>query len=128
MSDASPQFVGSLVAGLAALLGLGVAAKKFSGRPEAREISPQPLQVKQAPEYAEKKELEALRVELMARIAEHERRNETDMSLIRSELTILRRGSDNVQRRINNMATMLYSIAGKLGIVPGALVQAEDEG
>lgn len=120
MNEVSPTFIGAVVSALAVILGLAVTWKKFSGKSEPREITPQPLAVKQAPEYAEKKELDALRVELIQRIVDHERRNETDMGLIRSELTILRHGSDNVQRRINNMASTLYSIAGKLGIVSAA--------
>ncbi len=117
MSEPSPQFMGWLIAGLTTLLGLGVAARKYSGAPEARTISPQPLEVKVKPEYVEKKELDALRVELIQRIVDHERRNESDMGLIRSDLTVLRRGSDYVQMRVNGMANTLYSIAGKLGIV-----------
>lgn len=116
----TPEQIGMLVAGLTVILALAVTWRKFSGATEARTISPQPLEVKQTPEYAEKKELDALRVELIQRIVDHERRNETDMGLIRSELTILRHGSDNVQRRINGMSGLLYSIAGKLGIVSGS--------
>ena len=123
----SPQFIGWLVAGLTSLLGLGVAARKYAGAPESRKIEPQPLEVKQVPEYAEKKELEALRLELIQRIVDHERRNESDMGLIRNDLTILRRGIETMQRRSNGMAMMLYSIAGKLGIVPATLSQEDGE-
>lgn len=118
MNEYNPAFVGALVSGLAAILGLALLWKKLSGKSEPREISPQPLVVKQEPEFATKPELDALRVELMGRIADHERRNESDMGLIRQDLAVIRKGGDYVQRRVNGMANTLYSIAGKLGIVP----------
>ena len=112
------QFLGMLVGGLVTLGGAALLARKLFGKPETRDIAPQPLVVKQQHEYATKPELDALRVELMGRIADHERRNESDMGLIRQDLAVIRRGSDYVQRRVNGMANTLYSIAGKLGIVP----------
>lgn len=120
------QFLGMLVGALITLGGGALLVKKLFAKTEAREIAPQPLVVKQQHEYATKPELDALRVELIQRIVDHERRNETDMSLIRSDLAVIRKGSDYVQKRVNGMANTLYSIAGKLGIVPAAHV-GDDE-
>jgi hypothetical protein len=113
----SPESIGVLVFGLTALIGLAVLVKKFSGSPESRSVSPQPLIVKEAIEYATTTELNALRIELIQRIVDHERRNESDMVIIREDLKELRRGNEYVQRRVNGMSTTVYKIAGKLGIV-----------
>lgn len=116
MNDAYILFV--VAGGATALLSLAVLWRKFSGTPEPRSISPQPLVVKEAPKYAEQKDLDALRIELTAKLEAHERRNESDMAIIRADLSQLRRGSEYVQRRMNGMTRTLYAIAGKMGVIP----------
>ena len=120
MNEANPAFVGALVAGLAALLGLGVLVKKFSGSPEARTVSPQPLMVKQEPKFTEAPDCETKHAQVDERIQAVEDRANASMRLIREELSQLRKGNDYLQRRVNGMSGTLYLIAGKLGIVPAA--------
>lgn len=109
-------FIGWLVGGLSALAALALGIKKLLGGAEPRVISPQPLEVKASPEWAEKRELEALRVELIGRIESHERRNESDMGLIRGDLQVLRQGDGYVQRRLDGLTRVIYAIAGKMNI------------
>jgi hypothetical protein len=110
--------VGLIVAGLTGILGLGVAWKKFSGDPEPRKISPSPLVVTEAPRYMLQGDCANRCDALAKRIDDVERRNNEDMRLIREELSKLGRGTENVQRRVNGMATTVYMIAGKMGLFP----------
>ena len=119
------EFLGWLVGGLITLGGAAVMVKKLWGKTEPRKIEPQPLEVKVADEWARQRDLDALRIEMNARIEAHERRNDADMAIIRSDLAELRKGTDYVQKRVNGMSSMVYAIAGKMGIVPGGLPQQE---
>lgn len=110
-------FMGALVAGLAGLIGLAVALKKFMGSAEPRSISPQPLMVSQAPEYIKQPDCGAKHVEVNERIRAVEERANVSMTLIREELKELRKGQGYLQKRVNNMTRPLYAIAGKMGIV-----------
>lgn len=110
--------IGFIVAGLTGILALGVAWKKFSGDPEPRKISPSPLVVTEAPRFMLQSDC-ANRCDVLAkRIDDVERHNNKDMRLIREELSKLGRGTENVQRRVNGMATTVYMIAGKMGLFP----------
>lgn len=110
--------IGFIVAGLTGILALGVAWKKFSGDPEPRKISPSPLVVTEAPRFMLQSDCANRCDALAKRIDDVERRNNEDMRLIREELSKLGRGTENVQRRVNGMATTVYMIAGKMGLFP----------
>ena len=127
MTDASPQFVGSLVAGLAGLIGLGVLAKKYSGSPEPRSISPQPLEVKQTPKYTEADDCSTKHEEVDARIQAVEERANKNMQLIREELARVRRGNNYLQQRMDGMVEVVYAIGGRMGIVLPKLPNAPME-
>lgn len=119
-------FMGWLVGGLSGLAALVLALKKLFGGGEERQIAPQPLLVREAEKFARVQDLESLRVELHARLEAHERRNESDMGIIRGDLGILRRGSGYVQRRVDGMTKVVYSIAGKLGVATAGAIDAEE--
>lgn len=110
--------IGFIVAGLTGILALGVAWKKFSGDPEPRKISPSPLVVTEAPRFMLQSDCANRCDALAKRIDDVERHNNKDMRLIREELSKLGRGTENVQRRVNGMATTVYMIAGKMGLFP----------
>lgn len=126
----SAEFMGWLVAGLTTLLGLSVMWRKFNNGSEPRAISPSPLVVTEAPCWVERKELDAVRVELIQRIVDHERRNESDMVLIRADLGGIRRGNNYLQRRMDGLTEVVYAIAGRLGVkhTPTNVPAEEGEG
>ena len=117
MNEANPAFLGALLTGLTVIIGLAVAWKKFSGSPEPRTVSPQPLMVSQAPEFTRQPDCTAKHAEVNERIRAVEERANVSMNLIREELKELRKGQGYLQKRVNNMTRPLYAIAGKMGIV-----------
>lgn len=117
MNEVSPTFIGLLVVGLTALLALPIAWKKFMGAPEARSISPQPLEVKEVKEPRTAGDCEKKHEEVDDRIRAVEDRANANMSLIREELRDMRKGQGYLQKQVNNMSRPLFAIAGKMGIV-----------